>query len=411
MTTSDASRVQSAALFDILTSDGLSHHDIMIRKEEYVSHHHPFKIYQTGDKRGKCDWRTYIEEEGGNRKRVQRKTREDLTDYLFDFYFQKDHAHQTLSSLFDQFIEYKESVLVRNQNTIVKHKSVFRRLFDDEFQERMVCDVSEGDLRIYLKEKIFKEYPSERTLNDYFQLLHSLFKFALSKHYIPVDISEGIREEEFISLCDRSFKSPEDEIFSDDEWDTITRAAKSEIGNVHARAILLATVTGMRAGEIAALKWSDIDYRNRVIHIRRQQVKHASPHVWYENVEYTKDTQKKLKTNGRQFPLRVKQQEALSAIREVSDSGSEFVIQRGEYQLLKDSYEQYLHRFLVRNGISPNGRNNHAIRKTFNSKVLIPIGLNVEERALLLGHSAETNEKFYSFADLDVINKIGDKFI
>jgi integrase len=45
--------------------------------------------------------------------------------------------------------------------------------------------------------------------------------------------------------------------------------------------------------------------------------------------------------------------------------------------------------------------NNHAFRMALNSYVYIPMGLPVTERAKLLGHSVETNLKFYTFARTD----------
>ena len=42
--------------------------------------------------------------------------------------------------------------------------------------------------------------------------------------------------------------------------------------------------------------------------------------------------------------------------------------------------------------------NNHAFRMSLNSNVFIPLGIPVTERARLLGHSVETNEKYYSYA-------------
>lgn len=35
---------------------------------------------------------------------------------------------------------------------------------------------------------------------------------------------------------------------------------------------------------------------------------------------------------------------------------------------------------------------------SLNSNVFIPLGIPVTERARLLGHSVETNEKYYSYA-------------
>ena len=50
--------------------------------------------------------------------------------------------------------------------------------------------------------------------------------------------------------------------------------------------------------------------------------------------------------------------------------------------------------------------NNHAFRMSLNSNVFIPLGLPATERARLLGHSVETNLRYYSFAGKDSLDDI-----
>ncbi len=46
---------------------------------------------------------------------------------------------------------------------------------------------------------------------------------------------------------------------------------------------------------------------------------------------------------------------------------------------------------------------------SFNSNVLIPSGFDVRERALILGHSIEVNEKYYSHAGSFLYAQILDR--
>ena len=50
--------------------------------------------------------------------------------------------------------------------------------------------------------------------------------------------------------------------------------------------------------------------------------------------------------------------------------------------------------------------NNHAFRMSLNSNVFIPLGIPVTERTRLLGHSVETNEKYYSYARKNLMQDI-----
>ena len=51
-------------------------------------------------------------------------------------------------------------------------------------------------------------------------------------------------------------------------------------------------------------------------------------------------------------------------------------------------------------------RGNHALRKSLNSNVFILLGIPVTERARMLGHSVETNLRFYSYAGKDTNDEI-----
>ena len=65
----------------------------------------------------------------------------------------------------------------------------------------------------------------------------------------------------------------------------------------------------------------------------------------------------------------------------------------------KEAYETMLRRLFQSLGY--NITNNHALRKSFNSNVLIPLGVDVTDRAAMLGHSVETNLRYYSYEKKD----------
>ena len=62
-------------------------------------------------------------------------------------------------------------------------------------------------------------------------------------------------------------------------------------------------------------------------------------------------------------------------------------------------YQKFLQRLSRKFGYEIS--NNHAIRMYFNSYVLIPAGVEVADRARILGHSPEVNLKFYTFESRD----------
>ena len=69
----------------------------------------------------------------------------------------------------------------------------------------------------------------------------------------------------------------------------------------------------------------------------------------------------------------------------------------------KIEYGKLFRRLCNRLGFSVT--NNHALRMSFNSNVLIPNNVSVADRAKLLGHSVSTNQNYYSFNQKDYVEK------
>ena len=136
-------------------------------------------------------------------------------------------------------------------------------------------------------------------------------------------------------------------------------------------------------------------------------------HKLFEELPFTKD-EKKHPHGGRKVPILPECQKAITlAMALPGDSEYLFHDKQGKW-ITEDSYMQNLRkrcRRIVQRVLSNDDvdeetkrviadipTNNHAFRVAFNSK-LIDLGLNARERAYILGHAVETNERFYSKRD------------
>ena len=75
--------------------------------------------------------------------------------------------------------------------------------------------------------------------------------------------------------------------------------------------------------------------------------------------------------------------------------------------IIEEAYTSFLRRLCRSKGLTIT--NNHAFRMSLNSNVLIPMGITVADRAAMLGHSIETNLKYYSFAQKDYLEDVKAK--
>ncbi len=118
----------------------------------------------------------------------------------------------------------------------------------------------------------------------------------------------------------------------------------------------------------------------------------------YYYADWTKD-EKGVSRGGRKFPLTPAIIRILSenqAAKSELKLNSEYVFCNRDNEWIKtDAYETFLRRMMT--SLKMPVTNNHAFRMSLNSNVFIPLGIPETERAALLGHSVETNLKYYSF--------------
>ena len=104
------------------------------------------------------------------------------------------------------------------------------------------------------------------TIRRYLTILQSILTMAWKQEYISSNPADTRRLE--IS----KIVTPEVEVFSNEEVAEILKMARLEPIHIHA-VIATAIYTGARRGEIAGLKWEDVDFEKRTMYIRRSVVK------------------------------------------------------------------------------------------------------------------------------------------
>ena len=104
------------------------------------------------------------------------------------------------------------------------------------------------------------------TIRRYLTILQSILTMAWKQEYIHSNPADTRRLE--IS----KIVTPEVEAFSNEEIAEILKMARLEPIHIHA-VIATAIYTGARRGEIAGLKWEDVDFEKRTMYIRRSVVK------------------------------------------------------------------------------------------------------------------------------------------
>ena len=91
------------------------------------------------------------------------------------------------------------------------------------------------------------------------QQLKAVFTFGVRKGYCFSNPALNILAEDYYKFCDLSTRANEERSFSDEEIKMLSAYCIKDRKNPHAAMMLVAIETGMRVGELAALKKIDID--------------------------------------------------------------------------------------------------------------------------------------------------------
>lgn len=149
--------------------------------------------------------------------------------------------------------------------------------------------------------------------------------------------------------------------------------------NVRSIGILLALCTGMRIGEVCALRWEDIDLSQRII-----TVKHTLGRIYNCDLGKTAKviSSPKTKHSTREIPISKQLFEALCTIKRLS--GSDFVVGCSQQGLDPRTYRDYFYRLLRRLRIPKIVF--HGLRHTFATRC-IESQCDYKTISSILGHS------------------------
>ena len=142
-------------------------------------------------------------------------------------------------------------------------ESIIRRHLRPAFGTTRVRDVGVEDVDAYVNEKIDDEELSDKTVANHVTLLTTLLRTA-STFKVPWLTNVPKFHKPKVALFSRDYQW----LRSDDEVRRFFAAAGGEDEHV---LIFYATAiyTGMRAGEIAALEWPDVDLDRRLVTVQR----------------------------------------------------------------------------------------------------------------------------------------------
>ena len=266
--------IEKACSCSIITreeADRLIEEAKMMTRQKLIKEIHGHECFESGGY-----WMTYVSGDNGKRKRVKRRRREDLEDWIIKTYGpekeeKKEKHSQTVEEV---FFEWNDSRLKTERvmgSTYHRDKQFFDKYFGGtEFVKTEMEATTAEEWAAYIQ-RHFDSGLTARQWGGIRGIVHGMYKYArraglIAWHY---DDMMDLVDMRFVT---RKQHEDADEILYPDELAALRRYCLSHWGP-HERCIWLTTYTGTRIGEGVAFKPEDVDLGAMTITVQRRETK------------------------------------------------------------------------------------------------------------------------------------------
>lgn len=392
-----------------LTEEEAAHINEM--RENKLLEDHPYEITQG---RGK-DKRffSYLPDstKKNNRKKIAAPTKELLEKKIIAFYrdCQKDHD-VCIRQIFSQWIKYKKlTTSESNANRLIK--SYKEHYIEDKIIDIDLNKLTNNTISEFLAMKVKEKNMNKKQFEKMYTIISQIVTYAFDEGMIHSNPMISAKKPN--NLIKKTVKKDAStEVFSNSEVDKILKECDHDFKNKDndciPLAIKLAFYTGLRKGELVALKFSDFDFESGTLNVQRMEISYQSI-TDATNQEHHITVVDHLKSN---HPNRIIiiPKEAIEIVKKLEILNSKYNFQDDDYLFISKRTGKRIHTraldlriSIYCKNINISNKSMHKIRKTYISS-LIDAGLNMDFIRNQAGHQSELttfNSYHYDITDLN----------
>lgn len=236
-------------------------------REEYIDKHE-YKIWLASD----GYWKTHLPDDTKphGRKPLKKKNKEDLLNAIASYYKQKE-TKPTIQAVFEMWSKRKLETGAIKKQTFDRYESDFGRFFlqnkiSPRFHKRLVHTITADELEEFLLKTINEEKITRKTFAGLRLIVRGTFLYAKKHSMTTLDIIQFFEELELPkSLFVRKKRKNREEAYTVEEAKRIVTFLSYRDKDLASLGLLLTFLSGVRIGELSALKLSDIRHRGKII--------------------------------------------------------------------------------------------------------------------------------------------------
>lgn len=274
----------------------------------------------------------------------------------------------TFKTIAEDFLIFKKRQI--KQSTYYNYTYKIQKYLLPAFENLSLEEILEYDFNRFSELLLETTQISNKFLKDILLVLKSILKFAEKKYDVKMKL-------DLINLP--RVRTHSLKVFSESDKRKI-KAYCMNSENTKDIGIALCLYTGMRIGEICALKWEDIDLNKRIIYVR-----HTLQRIYIDkkNTKIIIDAPKSEKSI-RNIPMSNMIYTKLKSMRENFSKDDFFLTGDSKNFMEPRGYQYTFKKMLKECKIAE--RNFHCLRHTFATDC-ISVGMDVKSLSEILGHS------------------------
>ena len=209
-------------------------------------------------------------------KKIYRKRKEDLLDFLYETYLKKlfiGEEEPTLESIYPRWLEYKTTITDSPSTITTIDKHYHKYFYGSDLFARPISAITTRELNLYINDLIRKEQLSSKQWQTIKIIPKQIFEYAIDEGIIDNNPFEAVRVT--VKYRQTRKKTSEKETYNSAEIEKILDelwTSYVEKGEPKYIAVMWNFYCGLRAGELSGLKWEDIDTKKNTVTIRREVV-------------------------------------------------------------------------------------------------------------------------------------------